>query len=81
VTEGARISRRTTAWLAWALGGLSVALVAGGVALAWAVRSTAPELPNGSTGDADPVVLVALAIVLTFSVVGAIVASRQPTTP
>jgi hypothetical protein len=39
--------------------------------------TTPPGLPYGSVGDTDTVVL-SLAIVLTFSVVGAIVASRHP---
>jgi hypothetical protein len=56
---------------------LSVALLVGGVALARTMGSTPPGLPYGSVGDADTVVL-SLAIVLTFSVVGAIVASRHP---
>jgi MFS family permease len=72
-----RMSRNTASWLAWSLVALSMAFLVGGIALAWAVRSTAPELPNGSTGDANSVVL-ALAILLTFSVVGAVVASRHP---
>jgi hypothetical protein len=71
------MSRRTAAWLAWSLVVLSVAFVAGGVALAQTMRSPALELPYGSAGDADNAILT-LATVLTFSVVGAIVASRHP---
>jgi len=41
------------------------------------MRSPALELPYGSAGDADNVILT-LATALTFSVVGAIVASRHP---
>ena len=70
-------STRSAAWLAWSLVVLSVALLVGGVALARTMGSTPPGLPYGSVGDADTVVL-SLAIVLTFSVVGAIVASRHP---
>src|SRR5215218_4229455 len=70
-------STRSAAWLAWPLVVLSVALLGGGIALARARGSTPPGLPYGSVGDADTVVL-SLAIVLTFSVVGAIVASRHP---
>jgi hypothetical protein len=86
VTEGSReqqgrgvggTSTRSAAWLAWSLVGLSVALLVGGVALARTMGSTPPGLPYGSVGDADTVVL-SLAIVLTFSVVGALVASRHP---
>src|SRR5919199_2666021 len=71
------MSRRAASRLAWSMCALSVALLMGGVALARTVRSTALEFPYGSVGDADSVVLT-LAIVLTFSVVGAIVASRHP---
>jgi hypothetical protein len=68
---------RTAAWVAWLLVTLSVALLVSGVALARMMRSPAPETPAGSAGDADSAVL-ALATVLSFSVVGAIVASRHP---
>ena len=71
------MSTRSAAWLAWSLVVLSVALLVGGVALARTMGSIPPGLPYGSVGDADTVVL-SLAIVLTFSVVGAIVASRHP---
>src|SRR5215212_195297 len=72
-----RTNRRAAAWLAWSLVALSVALLVGGVALARTMGTTPPGLPYGSVGDTDTVVL-SLAIVLTFSVVGAIVASRHP---
>src|SRR5215216_2827396 len=87
MAEGAReqgrgvggMSARATAWLAWLLVALSVVLLVGGIALARTTGSTDPELPSGSAGDADSVVLVLLsATVLTFSVVGAVVASRHP---
>jgi len=71
------MSTHATSWLAWSLAALSVAFLVGGIVLARAVRSTAPELPNGSTGDAYSIVF-GLATVLTFSVVGAIIASRHP---
>ena len=71
------MSRRAASWLAWSLCALSVALLVGGVALARTMGSTPPGLPYGSVGDAHTVVLT-LAIVLTFSIVGAIVASRHP---
>jgi hypothetical protein len=59
---------------------LAVALLAGGIALASTTRSPELELPYGSVGEAGYVVL-ALANVLTFTVVGAIVASRHPRNP
>jgi len=56
---------------------LSVALLVGRISLSRMVNSTVPELP--SDGGPDPVgTVVTLATVLTFSVVGAIVASRYP---
>ena len=58
-------------WLAWSLATLSVVLLVGGIALAQMTLSTVAERPyNGS------VTLPVLA--LAFSVVGAIIASRQP---
>jgi len=71
------ISRRAAAWLAWSLVALSVALLLGGIALARTTRATVPELTYGSQAEVDSAVL-SLATVLTFSVVGAIVASRHP---
>jgi len=71
-----------TAWLAWSLVTLSVVLLVGGIALARTTRLADPELypydpelyPYGGVVDA----VLSLATVLTFSVVGAIVASRHP---
>src|SRR5829696_7480659 len=53
---------------------LSVVLVVGGIALGLMTRSSAPERPYYGPVDA----VFYLATVLTFSVVGAIIASRQP---
>jgi hypothetical protein len=53
---------------------LSVVLLVGGIALSQMARSTAPGCPYFGQVEAAFV----LATVLTFSVVGAIVASRQP---
>src|SRR5215213_11926345 len=69
--------RGALAWLAWSLVALAVALLVGGISLARMTMSIVEELPNDS--EADPVSAVfTLATVLTFSVVGAIIASRQP---
>jgi hypothetical protein len=84
VTEGAKIQDRgvdrmdrRAAWLAWSLAALSVALLVGGIALSRAASSTAPDLPfGGETNDAS--VVANLVTLLTFSVVGAIIASRHP---
>jgi hypothetical protein len=68
------MSNRTATWLAWSLMVLSVVLLVGGLALDQMTRSTAPERPYYGPVDA----VFYLATVLTFSVVGAIIASRQP---
>src|SRR5215212_3459341 len=65
------MSGRTASWLAWSLVVLSVVLLVGGISFALMTRSTAPERPYY-----DSVTLSVLA--LAFSVVGAIIASRQP---
>src|SRR5215211_5190322 len=65
---------RRAAWLAWSLVALTVAPLLGGIALAQMTRSTAPELPYDGAVDA----VFTLATLLTFSVVGAIIASRHP---
>ena len=68
---------RRAAWLAWSLAALSVALLVGSIALSRAASSTAPDLPfGGETNDAS--VVANLVTLLTFSVVGAIIASRHP---
>src|SRR5215207_7058578 len=64
-------------WLAWSLVALSVALLAGGIALSRAASSTVSDLPfGGEIGDSS--VGANLVTLLTFSVVGAIIASRHP---
>jgi hypothetical protein len=68
---------RAAAWLSWSLVALSVALLLGGVALDLATGSAVPGLPSGDETD-DSSVVSDLVTLLTFSVVGAIVASRQP---
>jgi hypothetical protein len=71
------MSTRTASWLAWSLVALSVALLVGGIALSLAAISTVPDRPVGSeTGDSS--VVADLLILLPFSVVGAIIASRHP---
>jgi hypothetical protein len=58
------------AWLAWSLVVLSVVLLVSGPTLALMTRSSVPDLNDG---------LVTLSVLaLAFSVVGAIIASRQP---
>jgi hypothetical protein len=68
---------RAASWLAWSLVALSVALLLGGTALSRAASSAVPDL--SFVGETDDVSVVAnLITLLPFSVVGAIVASRQP---
>jgi hypothetical protein len=84
-TEGAkvrdrgvgRIDRRV-AWLVWSLAALSMALLVGGFALSLAAASTTvSDRPfGGETGDSS--VVANLVTLLTFSVVGAIIATRHP---
>ena len=69
-------STRAAAWLAWSLVALSLALLLGGIALSRA-GSTVPDLPFGGETD-DGSVVANLVTLLPFSVVGAIIASRQP---
>jgi hypothetical protein len=68
------MSYRAATWLAWSLVMLSVVLLVGGIALAQMARSTAAQRPYFGPIEAAFV----LATVLTFSMVGAIIASRQP---
>ena len=71
------ITSRTAAWLAWSLVGLAVALLAGGISLALVARSFGTELQLTYGSVAGPFnVIVSLVGLLTFSVVGALVASR-----
>jgi hypothetical protein len=65
------MSARAAPWLAWSLATLSVVLLVGGIALAQMTLSTVAERPYYGS-----VTLSVLA--LAFSVVGAIIASRQP---
>ena len=69
------MSTSAAPWLAWSLVTLSVVLLVGGIAFDQMSRSTATGRPYyGPPVDA----VFALATVLTFSVLGAIIASRQP---
>src|SRR5215218_7918085 len=68
---------RATAWLAWSLVALSVTLLLGGTLLSRVASSAVPDLSFvGETDDAS--VVANLITLLPFSVMGAIVASRQP---
>jgi hypothetical protein len=72
------MGHHAAAWLAWSVVALSVALLVGGIVLALSTRSgAAVTLTYGSEAELHSAVLN-LATVLTFSVVGAIIASRHP---
>jgi hypothetical protein len=71
------MSARTATWFAWSLVVLSVVLLGGGIWLALVTTTTVPELPYGGVSEPGNAVLT-LATDLTFSVVGAIIASRHP---
>ena len=70
------MSTRTASWVAWSLVVLALALLAGGISLALMARPFGARLPYES--EADPFsVIVSLVTLLTFSVVGAIIACRR----
>jgi hypothetical protein len=71
------MSARAAARFSWSLVTLSVALLLGGIALSRTTRATVPGLAYGGEAELDSAIL-SLATVLTFSVVGAVVASRHP---
>ncbi|HJQ28286.1 MAG TPA: hypothetical protein VJ827_03025, partial [Rubrobacter sp.] len=71
------MSTRVAPWLSSSLVTLSVVLLAGGISLARMTMSIVEDLPKDSEADLGSAVFT-LATVLTFSVVGAIIASRQP---
>jgi hypothetical protein len=71
------MSSRAATWMAWSLLALSVLLLMGGIALSRAAGSAAPDVPFvGETEDGS--VVANLVTLLTFSIVGAIIASRHP---
>jgi hypothetical protein len=71
------MSRRAIAWLAWSLVALSVALIVGGFSLSQTVSTAVSGSAVGGETD-DSSVVTDLFTLLAFSVVGAIIASRQP---
>ena len=71
------MSSRAASWLAWTLVVLSLALLLGGIALSRVASSTVPDLRFGAE-TADGSVVADLVTLLTFSIVGAIIASRHP---
>ncbi len=73
------MNRRVTAWLAWSLAGLSVAMYVGSIVL-FVLVQVAQDPGDHSTG-APLSGLFVYALFLAFPVVGAMVASRRPENP
>ena len=82
--ELGRANTRASSWLAWSLAGLSVAMfLAGAILSIFSLYVTAPAAQlssdwgsGGAIGD-----LLILAPFLTFTIVGALIASRRPENP
>jgi hypothetical protein len=74
--EVTQIWRRATAWLAWSLAGLCVAMFVASVALASVTLLAADEPPSGLVGE-----LALFAPLLSFPIVGGLVSSRRPENP
>jgi hypothetical protein len=73
------MSRRTAAWLAWSLAGLSLAMFLASVALYVAARSA--QVPSTwGTGGIFSALLIFVPF-LAFPIVGALIASRRPENP
>ena len=69
---------RRVAWLVWSMAALSMALLVGGFALSLAAAgSTVSDRPLGGEIE-DSSVVADLVTLLTFSVVGALIATRHP---
>jgi hypothetical protein len=73
------MSRRTAAWLAWWLAGLSLAMSAASAALYIATPSVQPPSNWGTGGDSG--VLIFVLPFLAFPLVGALIASKRPENP
>ena len=67
---------RAAAWLAWSLAGIGVLMFGASAALASATLLTADEPPSGLIGG-----LALFAPLLSFPVVGGLIASRRPENP
>src|SRR5829696_5421593 len=71
------MSTRASAWLAWSLAGLSVAMFLASIVLYVLARSS-QEGPSSSGALGELLILVSF---LAFPIVGALIASRHPTNP
>jgi hypothetical protein len=70
------MNARVAFWLAWLLGGLSVAMFVAGVAFTTLSLLAGVDRPSGTVGD-----LVRYVPFLAFPIVGALIASRRPGNP
>ena len=70
------MNARAATWLAWSLGGLSVAMFVAGVAFTILSLLAGVDRPSGTVGG-----LVIFAPFLSFPIVGALIASRRPGNP
>jgi len=68
--------RAASWWLAWSLGGLSVAMFVAGVAFTILSLIAGADRPSGTVGE-----LAIFAPFLSFPIVGALIASRRPENP
>ena len=73
------MNRRVTAWLAWSLAGISVAMFVGSIVLFVLVKVA--QTPGDHSTAAPLSGLLVYALFLAFPVVGAMVASRRPENP
>jgi hypothetical protein len=71
--------RRSSFWLAWALAGLSVAMLMAGFVFALLTLNVAEPVARTSTGGIDG--LLIFLPFLAFPIVGALVASKSPENP
>jgi hypothetical protein len=71
------MSTRAASWLAWSLVGLPAVLLVCGISLSVAANSVGTELPYDS-GTLLTSATVNLVTLLPFSVIGVVIASRQP---
>jgi hypothetical protein len=73
---GARANTRASAWLAWSLAGLTLAMFVATIPLWFLARGA--DLPSSWRADVGVGGLVAGVLFLAFPLVGALIASRKP---
>ena len=73
---GARAKTRASAWLAWSLAGLTLAMFVATIPLWFLARSA--DLPSSWRADVGVGGLVGGAFFLAFPLIGALIASKRP---